>query len=101
MPLVASRQAVGCGSRQLTIDSSPLNTRTMLVVDLSQMKNEPSSEPATTYWPLLQCQMLLLLVVKTKILKKLHKNRDMVKKYLGVWILGVSINFGKCIFRLL
>ncbi len=54
MPLVARRQCVGWGWRQFTIESSPLKTRTMLLVFLSQMKNEPSSEPATMYWPLLK-----------------------------------------------
>ena len=54
IPLVARIQAVGCGWRQLTIESSPRSTRTILVVDFSQRKNDPSSEPATIYWPLLK-----------------------------------------------
>jgi hypothetical protein len=53
MPLVARRQVTGWGSRQLTIDSSPRRTRMMFVVAFSHMKNDPSSEPATMYCPLL------------------------------------------------
>ena len=49
MPEVARRQLVGCGCKQFTIESSPLNTRTIFVVAFSQIKNDPSSEPATTY----------------------------------------------------
>lgn len=53
IPLVANIHVDGWGCRQLTMDSSPRKTRTMLVVAFSQIKNEPSSEPATIYWPLL------------------------------------------------
>jgi len=53
MPLVANRHITGCGSRQFTIESSPRRIRTIFVVAFSQIKNEPSSDPATTYWPLL------------------------------------------------
>lgn len=51
IPLVASKHEVGWGCKQFTMDSSPFNTRTMLVVYLSHMKKEPSSEPATIYCP--------------------------------------------------
>ena len=54
IPLVARRQCVGWGCRQLTMESSPLNTRTMFVVLFSHIKKEPSSDPATKYWPLLE-----------------------------------------------
>ena len=53
IPLVASIQCDGWGCRQLTMESSPLSTRSMLVVQRSHRKKEPSSDPATMYWPLL------------------------------------------------
>lgn len=53
IPLVASTQVVGWGCTQFTIQSSPLSVLTMLVVSLSHMKNDPSSEPAAIYCPLL------------------------------------------------
>ena len=46
IPLVASKQDVGWGCKQFTIDSSPFKTRTILEVCLSQTKKEPSSDPA-------------------------------------------------------
>jgi len=49
MPLVANKHMDGCGCKQLTILSSPRNTRTILVVLRSQIKKEPSSDPATIY----------------------------------------------------
>jgi hypothetical protein len=49
MPLVANKHVDGCGCKQLTILSSPRKIRTILVVLRSQMKKEPSSEPATIY----------------------------------------------------
>ena len=54
IPLVANKHTEGWGCKQFTIESSPLNTLTIFVVLFSQMKNEPSSEPATIYWPLLK-----------------------------------------------
>jgi hypothetical protein len=54
MPLVARTHEVGWLCRQLTIDSSPFMTRTMLPLDLSQQKNLPSSDPATMYCPSLK-----------------------------------------------
>lgn len=65
MPLVARRHCVGCGWRQFTIESSPLNTRTMFVVSLSQIKKDPSSDPATTYWPLLKIESFCWHVICT------------------------------------
>lgn len=46
IPLVAKYGANGCGCKQLTIESSPFKTRTTFVVNLSQIKNDPSSDPA-------------------------------------------------------
>lgn len=37
IPLVARRQAIGCGCTQFTIESSPLKTSTILVLYLSQI----------------------------------------------------------------
>lgn len=54
IPLVASKQYDGWGCRQFTMESSPRRTRMMFVVWRSQMKKDPSSEPATMYWPWLQ-----------------------------------------------
>jgi hypothetical protein len=51
MPLVARRQDVGWLWRQLTIDSSPMRILTMFVDSRSQMKNLPSSDPATIKLP--------------------------------------------------
>jgi hypothetical protein len=54
IPLVASKQYDGWGCRQFTMESSPRRTRMIFVVWRSQMKKDPSSEPATMYWPWLK-----------------------------------------------
>lgn len=54
IPLVANKHVDGCGCKQLTILSSPRSTRIILVVLRSQIKKEPSSDPATIYWPSLK-----------------------------------------------
>lgn len=76
IPLVARRHWVGWGWRQFTMESSPLNTLTIFVVSLSQMKNEPSSDPATTYWPLLKIDRhtsIILTKHHTRIILRLNK----------------------------
>jgi len=47
IPLVANINSEGCGCRQLTIEESPFNISKLFSVLLSQIKNKPSSEPAT------------------------------------------------------
>jgi len=54
IPLVASKHDVGWLWRQLTIESSPFITLTMLPLDFSQQKNFPSSDPATINRPSLK-----------------------------------------------
>ena len=49
MPLVASRQVDGWACTQLTMLSSAWSTLTRLVLQRSQMKRLPSSEPAAMY----------------------------------------------------
>ena len=57
IPLVANKHTEGWGCKQFTIESSPLNTLTIFVVLFSQIKNDPSSDPATIYWPLLKTKL--------------------------------------------
>lgn len=47
IPLVANKNSVGCGCKQLTIELSAFNTIKLFSVCLSHTKNKPSSEPAT------------------------------------------------------
>ncbi len=54
MPEEAMRQSVGCGWTQLTVEESARRMRTMLPDSRSQMKMQPSSEPAAMYSPSLQ-----------------------------------------------
>ena len=63
----------------MTMESSPLNTCTMLVVLFSQMKKDPSSEPATIYWPLLN-QTGSETGVKTQTYKSMYCHHRSMKK---------------------
>lgn len=51
IPLVANKQTLGWGCKQLTMESSPFIILSKFVEFFSHKKNEPSSLPATMYSP--------------------------------------------------